>query len=128
MKGFIFILSCILLLFLVVEQSGTFSVGKKMVMDGTIKVERTSWEWHPEKFVPYVNAVCMKWVGKFFKPMKHAGRKNRKELKPKYRLYLKNGSMIPGTVIREDAKGLLFRSQEGEIFFSRSEILSLEKE
>lgn len=127
MKGFLVILSCIILVFIVLERSGAFFVGSKMALEGGVKVEKTIWEWHPEKVGPYLKSVSDKWLGPFFKPAPTAPQKKRKIQKATHRLLLKNGTAISGGVVRQDQQGILFRSEEGEIFFHRDEILSVEE-
>ncbi len=127
MKGFLVILSCIILVFIVLEKSGAFFVGSKTALEGAVKVEKTSWEWHPEKVGPYLKSVSDKWLGRFSKPTPAVPQKKRKIQKPTHRLLLKNGTTISGGVVRQDNQGILFRSEEGEIFFHHDEILSIEE-
>ena len=126
MRGFIVILTCIILACLVIQQSGAFVVGSRTVMEGAVKVEKTSWQWHPEKIVPYLSGLYDKGVGYFLKATVPVPGKSKESQKPTYRLVLKNGAIILGNVVREDQKGVLFRSEKGETFFRHEEIRSLE--
>ena len=126
MKSFVIILSCIILAFILLDKSGAFVVGSKVVRNGTVKVEKTSWEWRPEKIGPYLKAFYSKWVKRFLKPTVSVSTKAKKIHKPIDRLILKNGTVLLGNVVRNDEKGVLFRSEEGDIFFGHDEILSIE--
>ena len=127
MKSFIIILSCIILLVILFDKSGAFLVGSKIVRDGAVNIEKTSWEWHPEKIGPYLEVFYSKWANRFFKPVVSVSTKKAKKThKPVDRLILKNGTALLGNVIRKDENGILFRSDEGDIFFGHDEILSIE--
>ena len=126
MKSFIAILSCIILMFIVFEKSGAFVVGSRTVREGAIKVEKTSWEWHPEKIGPYLTVCYNKWVGRFFKTTVSPIKKVKNFQKLTHRLVLKNGTAILGHVVRKDESGILFRSEGGEIYFGHDEIISIE--
>ncbi len=128
MKSFIVILSCIILVFIVLEKSGAFVVGSAMTKNGVIKVEKTTWEWHPEKIEPYLKESYYQWVGRFFKTTVSPLKKAKHLEKPTHRLVLQNGTVILGSVVRKDANGVLFRSEGGEVFFNHTEILSIETE
>ena len=127
MKSFILILSCIILVVILFDKSGAFIVGSKNVRDGAVNVEKTSWEWHPEKIGPYLKVLYSKWANRFFKPtVSVSTKKPKKTHTPLDRLILKNGTVLLGNVIRKDENGILFRSEEGDIFFGHDEILSIE--
>ena len=132
MKATIIFMSCILLLLLVFEKSGAFVTVSYQAIEGGIKVDKTRWEWHPERIFPYLHTFFQKKSGPLSKkqalPSKKIRNKGAKQEKPPYRLSLKNGAVLKGNVLREDEEGVLFQLEDGEIYFQRTEISSLEKE
>ena len=67
MKGLVIFISILLLSLLILEKSGALHAGSYTVVEGTIRVEKTRVEWHPEKISPYLKTLYRKWTGRFFR-------------------------------------------------------------
>ena len=67
MKGLIIIISCVLLVFLILEKSGALVTVSYKTREGVIQVEHTRWEWHPEKIAPYLKGLYKKYIESFLK-------------------------------------------------------------
>lgn len=60
MKAIILWISLILLVYAVLEKSGTLRLLPVKTKEGTIEVEKTRLEWHPERLVPYLKQLYQK--------------------------------------------------------------------
>jgi len=132
MRGLIIVISCIILVFVVLDKSGAFRVTSYTVTERTLKVEKTRFEWHPEKLTFYFKTFSKKWRERFFKkgsssPEVRKVKKKGERAAPS-RLVLKSGAILKGRVIQKNKEGVLFESEGGEVFFSRDEIVLLETE
>lgn len=122
MRGLLIFISCVLLLYFVVEKSGVIRLVPYAAKEGPLQVEKTRLEWHPEKLSLFWKELFQK--RRAFSPKKTS---TSKKEKPTHRLHLKNGAVLTGNIVEQNQEGIVFRSEGVDIFFHKNEISSLEK-
>ncbi|MBI4436908.1 MAG: hypothetical protein HY590_05835 [Candidatus Omnitrophica bacterium] len=129
MKLLVIFVSVVLLVLLVLERSEVLTTSTYTEREGIIQVEKTRLEWHPEKLSPYLKKLPQKAkkVLRLMLGIKSAPKEKKKaKVKgPAQQLILKNGAMLTGKVVEKNDKGILFQTEEGQIFFRSDEIASL---
>ncbi|MFH1857725.1 MAG: hypothetical protein ABH845_02310, partial [Candidatus Omnitrophota bacterium] len=97
--------------------------------EGGVNLEKTRLEWHPENLKNFISSPFKKEDADQKKAGSPAKPKliKKKTPPPTHRLTLKNRSVLQGRVIRQDDAGILLGLEEGEIFFNRNEVASLEE-
>ena len=126
MKGLVIVISCVILVFLALDKSGAFRITTYTVTEGTLKIDKTRFEWHPEKLTVYLKTFSKKWREPLLKEESNSQKVKKTEKPIPSRLILKNGVVLKGYVIQKSEQGVLFQSEGGEVFFNRNEIASLE--
>jgi len=123
-------MTIMILVFIVLDQSGTFEFkSQKIQKAGIIGVEESTMQWHPERFVPYVKEHTLKGARTLFRMLKGSSStttssKKKKPSKTFDRVVLNDGTVLDGTIVEEEEQGLYFEVDGGMIFFRYDEIAS----
>ena len=125
MRGILIFLSSLFLIFWILEKSGTLAMVPYTTREGTIQVQKSRIEWHPEKIPLFFQKLFPKTGSGLSRTRSEGSSKTKKAKGPFQKLILKNGALLQGKVTQKTDEGIVFETEEGKIFFRQDEVASL---